>query len=79
MRVLSSVDQSRGTSAFDLPDRLSPKADPALIAGDERHFAAIAKSLEETIAELSDRLDATRKAPAVPAGRRWTVTRRSTG
>ncbi|MCX5229513.1 RNA polymerase recycling motor ATPase HelR [Streptomyces sp. NBC_00233] len=63
MRVLSSVDQSRGTSAFDLPDRLSPKADPALIAGDERHFAAIAKSLEETIAELSDRLDATRKAP----------------
>ncbi|MFD7570650.1 RNA polymerase recycling motor ATPase HelR [Streptomyces sp. NPDC059810] len=63
MRVLSSVDPSRGTSAFDLPDRLSPKADPALIAGDERHFAAIAKSLEETIAELSDRLDATRKAP----------------
>ncbi|MCB8907419.1 MULTISPECIES: RNA polymerase recycling motor ATPase HelR [unclassified Streptomyces] len=63
MRVLSSVDQSCGTRAFDLPDRLSPKADPALIAGDERHFAAIAKSLEETIAELSDRLDATRKAP----------------
>ncbi|MDX2564750.1 RNA polymerase recycling motor ATPase HelR [Streptomyces sp. TX20-6-3] len=63
MRVLSSVDQSRGLSAFDLPDRLSPKADPALIAGDERHFAAIAKSLQETIAELSDRLDATRKAP----------------
>ncbi|MFF5924029.1 RNA polymerase recycling motor ATPase HelR [Streptomyces flavochromogenes] len=63
MRVPSSVDQSCGTSAFDLPDRLSPKADPALIAGDERHFAAVAKSLEETIAELSDRLDATRKAP----------------
>ncbi|MEV7374067.1 RNA polymerase recycling motor ATPase HelR [Streptomyces sp. NPDC090301] len=63
MRVLSSVDPSRGTSAFDLPDRLSPKADPALVAGDERHFAAIAKCLEETIAELSDRLDATRKAP----------------
>ncbi|MFE5944390.1 RNA polymerase recycling motor ATPase HelR [Streptomyces sp. NPDC056480] len=63
MRVLSSVDQSRGTSAFDLPDRLTLKADPALIAGDERHFAAIAKCLEETIAELSDRLDATRRAP----------------
>ena len=28
------------TSAFDLPDRLAAKADPALIAGDERHFAA---------------------------------------
>ncbi|HEY9368549.1 RNA polymerase recycling motor ATPase HelR [Streptomyces sp.] len=51
------------TSAFDLPDHLSPKADPALIAGDEQHFAAIAESLERTIAELSDSLDAARKAP----------------
>ena len=30
------------TSAFDLPDHLAAKADPALIAGDEQHFAAIA-------------------------------------
>src|SRR3954466_13243723 len=51
------------TSAFDLPDRLAAKADPALIAGDDRHFAAIAESLDQTIAELSDRLDAERKAP----------------
>ncbi|GIH96292.1 RNA polymerase recycling motor ATPase HelR [Planobispora siamensis] len=51
------------TSAFDLPDHLAPKADPALIAGDERHFAAIADSLEQAIAELSDRLDAERRAP----------------
>ncbi|WP_059008878.1 RNA polymerase recycling motor ATPase HelR [Streptomyces specialis] len=51
------------TSAFDLPDRLSAKADPALIADDERHFAAIAETLDQTIAELSDRLDAERKAP----------------
>ena len=51
------------TSAFDLPDHLSPKADPSLIAGDEQHFAAIAESLEQSIAELSDRLDAERKAP----------------
>jgi len=51
------------TSAFDLPDRLSAKAGPALIAGDEQHFAAIAESLERSIAELSDRLDAERKAP----------------
>ncbi|MER7106959.1 RNA polymerase recycling motor ATPase HelR [Streptomyces sp. NPDC000229] len=49
--------------AFGLPDQLSHKADPMLIAGDERHFAAIEKSLEEAIAELSDRLDAERKAP----------------
>ena len=51
------------TSAFDLPDRLSRKADPALIAGDEQHFEAIAESLEQSIADLSDRLDAERKAP----------------
>ena len=50
-------------SAFDLPDHLAAKADPALIAGDERHFAAIAESLRETIADLSDRLDAERQAP----------------
>lgn len=51
------------TSAFDLPERLSAKADPKLISRDERHFAAIAECLEQTIAELSDRLDATRRAP----------------
>ena len=51
------------TSAFDLPDRLAPKADPALIARDEEHFAAIAESLEQTIADLSDRLETARKGP----------------
>jgi hypothetical protein len=51
------------TSVFDLPDHLAPKADPALIAGDEQHFAAIAESLEQSIADLSGRLDAERKAP----------------
>ena len=30
------------TSAFDRPGRLAAKADPAVIAADERHFAAIA-------------------------------------
>ncbi|WP_370103635.1 RNA polymerase recycling motor ATPase HelR [Streptacidiphilus sp. MAP12-20] len=65
-----SVHGSRGdggqpdlTNAFQLPDRLSPKADPNLIAGDEQHFAAIAETLEQTVSELSDRLDAARKAP----------------
>ena len=51
------------TSAFDLPDRLAAKADPALIADDEQHFAAIAESLEQSIADLSDRLEAERRAP----------------
>ncbi|MFF8811889.1 RNA polymerase recycling motor ATPase HelR [Streptomyces pactum] len=51
------------TSVFDLPDHLAPKADPALIAGDEEHFAAIEESLARTVAELSDRLEAERRAP----------------
>ncbi|WP_432166624.1 RNA polymerase recycling motor ATPase HelR [Streptomyces sp. bgisy031] len=54
---------STTTSAFDLPERLSSKADANLIAGDEAHFAAIASSLDQTITELSDRLDALRRAP----------------
>ncbi|MEV0976175.1 RNA polymerase recycling motor ATPase HelR [Streptomyces sp. NPDC049915] len=51
------------SSAFDLPERLSAKADPELIADDERHFAAVAACLEQSIAELSDRLAAMRRAP----------------
>ncbi|WP_405828666.1 RNA polymerase recycling motor ATPase HelR [Streptomyces sp. NBC_01176] len=51
------------TSAFDLPDHLSPKADPALIADDEQHFAAVAESLDQAISDVSDRLDAQRRAP----------------
>jgi DNA helicase IV len=51
------------TRAFHLPDHLTPKAHPTLIAGDEQHFATIAESLEQSIADLSDRLDAERKAP----------------
>ncbi|QWB21317.1 MULTISPECIES: RNA polymerase recycling motor ATPase HelR [Streptomyces] len=51
------------TSAFALPDRLAHKADPALIAGDERHFAAVAACLEQSIAEVSGRLEAERRAP----------------
>ena len=50
-------------SAFNLPGNLSAKADPALIADDERHFAAIAESLERSVADLSGRLDAELKAP----------------
>ncbi|MCX5079557.1 RNA polymerase recycling motor ATPase HelR [Streptomyces sp. NBC_00401] len=54
---------STTTSAFALPERLASKADATLIAGDEAHFAAIASSLDQTITELSDRLDALRRAP----------------
>jgi DNA helicase IV len=60
--VLLPTYDSRG-GAFDLPGRLSAKADPALIAGDEQHFAAIAESLEQSVADLSGRLEAERRAP----------------
>ncbi|WP_091109939.1 RNA polymerase recycling motor ATPase HelR [Geodermatophilus dictyosporus] len=42
---------------------MTTKADPALIARDEEHFAAVAASLRQTIADLSDRLAAERRAP----------------
>lgn len=51
------------TIVFDLPDHLAAKADPTLIAADEQHFAAVAGSIERTGTELSDRLDAERRAP----------------
>jgi hypothetical protein len=51
------------TSAFNLPDNLAAKADPTLLAGDERHLAAIAQSLERSICDVSDRLGAARRAP----------------
>ena len=51
------------TNVFNLPDHLVAKADPALIAGDEQHLAAVAESLAQQIADLSDQLDTQRKAP----------------
>ncbi|NML52695.1 AAA family ATPase [Streptomyces sp. R302] len=53
----------RTTGPFELPDRLAAKADPALIADDEKHFAAVAESLDQAVAELSERLDAVLRAP----------------
>jgi hypothetical protein len=53
---------NRLSSVFALPDQLAGKVDPALIADDERHFAAMAESLEQSIADLTARLDAERKA-----------------
>ena len=50
-------------SAFDLPHHLVAKADPVLVGDDERHFAAIAASLDHAIADLTARLDAERRAP----------------
>ncbi|WP_353814867.1 RNA polymerase recycling motor ATPase HelR [Agromyces sp. SYSU T00266] len=50
-------------TAFDLPDRLAVKAGPDLIADDDAHFARIAESLDDAIADLGARLDRVRRAP----------------
>ena len=52
-------------TAFSLADHT--KSDPLLLAEDERHFAAMADSLEHAIADLIARLDEVRRAP----GGRW--------
>jgi hypothetical protein len=51
-------------SLFALPDRLAAKGDPALVAADEEHFAALAAALAQAVADVSERLDAQRRAPA---------------
>lgn len=51
------------TTAFALPDHRAAKNDPALIAGDEEHFAAIAAAQAEQVTELTTRLEAARRAP----------------
>jgi hypothetical protein len=51
------------TKVFNLPEHLVAKTDPAMIAGDELHLAAVAETLAQQIADLSDQLDAQRKAP----------------
>ena len=56
------------TSAFNLPESLAAKAEPALIAADERQFAAIAESLEQSIADLSGRLDVQRRVRGESGG-----------
>jgi hypothetical protein len=53
---------SVSTRAFDLPDHLAAKADPALVAQDEQHFAAMTDSLEHTVADLTDRLAVARRS-----------------
>ncbi len=54
---------SRGTtSVFELTDHPA-KADAALVAADEDHFAAIGRSIEASVADLTARLDEARRMP----------------
>lgn len=64
---------STPSTVFDLPERLADKADPALIADDERHFAAIAATLATSTRTLERRLDELRRTRA--GGGEYTVER----
>lgn len=49
---------------FDLPARLSAKADPDLVGADEAHLSDVARTLADSVADLQQRLDDARRAPA---------------
>ena len=55
------MTRSTTSSAFDLSEDLAAKADPRLIGRDEQHFAAITRALEESITDLTERLDTVRR------------------
>lgn len=52
---------STSTAVFALPDSLSPKNDPALVADDTRHFASITTNLRRTLADADERLQHLRR------------------
>ncbi|QHN24747.1 AAA family ATPase [Gordonia pseudamarae] len=49
--------------AFNLPESLAHKSDSRFIGGDGAHFAAIDAALGHTVATLTARIDALRRAP----------------
>ena len=51
-------------AVFALPDRLAAKADPCLVAVDEQHFTAVARSLQHSVADLEARLEEARRVTA---------------
>lgn len=54
-------------TVLDLPDHLSAKSDPALVAADEEQLQSVTAALEHQVAVLTDRLAQHRKTP-VAAG-----------
>ena len=55
---------STPSSIFDLPVNRAAKLAPGLIDEDERHFAAIAQSLTDSIADTTERLAVARRSAA---------------
>lgn len=55
--------QTSSASAFALPEALSAKAAPALIADDEQFFTRVETTLGANVADLTERLATARRAP----------------
>ncbi|WP_313821799.1 RNA polymerase recycling motor ATPase HelR [Citricoccus sp.] len=60
---MTTAHHHTSTSVFALPEHLSAKADPDLVAGDDAHFAAVSGALDRRLAEDGRRLDALRRQP----------------
>lgn len=59
---------NHAATAFHLPEKLTAKAEPALISHDEEQFARIAETLRAGLAEASARLDRVLAAPSGVGG-----------
>lgn len=55
---------ARPAGWFRLPPALARKTDPALVADDDRHFAAVADAVAGAVADLTARLDEARRTQA---------------
>lgn len=54
-------NRHRTDTVFDLPEHLTAKADPNLIAADQRQLSAIQATVERQTAEVTEQLDALKK------------------
>ena len=51
------------TAVFDLPEHLAAKAEPALIAADQRHLTAVKYAVERQTAQATEQLGVLKKQP----------------
>lgn len=73
-----TVPSPKSTTVFDLPANRSAKADPRLVAADERHLIAVADTFESHLDELTERLATLRRSLAGKGRRHSIATSRST-
>lgn len=67
------------TAVFDLPEHLAAKAEPALIAADQRHLTAVKYAVERQTAQATEQLGVLKKQPRGVGDTLWNATRIFTG